>query len=280
MEDIVYLARVNNIADGENIEDLLNGNNPSTIGTDNSALFPSTVVRGVDTSKASSATEAIMWKKNAESTASTATYFFYGADLGQLRDNIVTLLNEPTSEDAIDRIECGKATAGDRIGDNKTTLIIMKIPVKSLNAQVDMGNAELRVGKYGTDNISEIDEVAVSDAFMKKFCKKDNVFAYDTLAKTINNPALWGYDVAPYDLSTNMVSNYKPSYTFDVTRPTTSGEKQHDEKQHDEAHAFLAKLIESGASEEDIAMYKSALEDLDKANFDKADTTDGFDKDM
>ena len=209
----LYLVTMCDI-DAPGKEDYLSGRNKkASIGKDRkSSVLPSEVDQFY-TLKISDDMDKIA---NAEATSIKSTYFYYGYNLEELKYYVDLLLNQPTSEEAIARLQNGNAIPGDAYGDKKVTALIMSIDADVFDKLISMGLGDIRGAKYDTlDGYVEYvdNECSFGDLGFKKLCTEGEVVAYGGICEILRSTELWGLN-AGYDATNNYaIADYVPSWT-------------------------------------------------------------------
>ena len=263
MDNYIYLTRICRKEEAYNFEKLIMGQleEDTQIGKTQDNLV-SEVVSPLDLSQAKTAKEALEWNENAKKTAECSTYFFYSENLDDLKSEIIDLCNQPVSEEAYYRLyELGQKRKEDLCGNSYVSMIVFKMPYDILVEYAKEGKAELREGKYGADTEREIlSETTIGDdALREMFAGKNGaqVIAYGELHSVLNNRTLFESG-SVFDQEGIFDRKYKPSITVDPTNDQKN-ENQGIDKELSEAEKFLETLKKSGASQEDIELYMSAL---------------------
>ncbi len=206
--DRYYLVTVCD-EDAAGKEEYLSGQNPkASIGKSRTnSVLPSEVDQFY-TDKIAGDIEKM---KNAEETATKSTYFYYGTNLEELKECVDLLLAQPTSEEAIDRLQSGVAVPGDAYGDKKVTTLIMSIDIDIFNKLVSMGLGDTRGAKYETLDGSVVyldNECSFGDLGFKKLVSEGEVIAYGGICEILRDTQFWG-DSAGYDATNNYaIHNY------------------------------------------------------------------------
>lgn len=274
MEDMIYLVRIFGRSSAQCFEDAVLGKEVGVLGNSNKETFPSQIVSAYSPSENDSAVDTIKFRKNAEQTGKISSYFFYGTDLDELRENIETLAFQPTGSEAYEKILNKKScTAEDFYAHNRYTMAVIQAPFSLIASFVKSGLAELREGKYGTDEEYEnISEVALGDPALLDIIKQKSgskILAYGKMDDIMNNTGIFPdadaeiFDENNYFSHSSESDEYLPSFTIGPKIATKKNAEQKGEIDN------ARKEIESrnDLSDADKALLLDALSEAAKSNY-------------
>jgi len=253
-QDIIYLVKFCKPEQYENITGQLKGESPETIGTANSAGFPSEIVEGVDTAKAKTAEELRQWKDNATKTSEIATYFFYGKDLSEVGQCSAILAKQATSEEAETR---ESRQAGDCDVDYRVGIVVFGIPYSKLEGFAKAGQAEMRKGSYeiiedGARAKMELDECCLNDDAMREIINDQELIAYGTI-DSLKSHSMWGGSLDSIDTTYSLNPDYVATYSH---IPEDKEKSRVIDKNNSEIDSFIKDLEAKGYDPEMIAYLK------------------------
>ena len=243
----IYMGKVSGIHGTENMEAYLNGDRSAQVVTPNRADFPSRLVKSVNLGDMDDPRRAEKMA-NAADTAEFATYFFYADDLNELRDAIEILCNQPTGEDALERLAEGEELqAGDLFASNKVSMMVVSLDSKKLEKMVRDGNAELREGEYYIDKSCTekdvVSEVAIGVKGMEQLIDNGKILAFGDLEDGMNRKGLFGDGIDEYRNVTSLNPNYKTELVIDNAEATdTKIETKEDNAKIKELTDYIVRL--------------------------------------
>jgi len=123
----------------------------------------------------------------AQRTNDVNSFFFYGDDVTECMQNLETLVFQPTSEDAIERIESGSYGKEDCFGRDRVAVVGIAVPEAVFDLWAEYGLVGLGVGHYEQDGAQEqINEVMVGDDAIYWAIANNCVVYYDEMKKAFD----------------------------------------------------------------------------------------------
>ncbi|MBQ4558327.1 MAG: hypothetical protein IJA61_03000 [Clostridia bacterium] len=283
-EKMIYLVRACGERSARMIERFISGDEMKgeNITGENHETFLSSEN---DTMDKLTATEKVLRDGFIKEVEDSACYFYYGSGLGEIRESLFKLLQQPASEQGVVSDWQNPIDVNDFVAGSKVSLLISKIPEDKFDEFVRIGKAQVKTGEYETkEGKSLISEVALGERATREVLNPESVVVYDEIHKVMNNGNIFEISNEPYDWSGKYSSSYVPSVIVDKTKIAEIEKTGTSirEKQLSEAEAWLKSMEESGMSAEELALIKSAFRETKAHSNDDVSTnndvpTDDFD---